>query len=154
VGKHNHAPLPIEFGEVRTRIQSRRASKKAGSAMPEELWKEAASWTSGYGIHRVCKALGLSQTRMNQFLEPRRPMELRQVPTPVRPTFVELSLDPGARMRAQGGGGDSFTGGGTAQVGPVVEVTSRDGGRLVMRLTPGSPVDAIGLLQCFLGRRA
>lgn len=142
MGKHNYAPLPIEFGEVRTRIQSWRASKKAGSAMPEELWKEAASWTSGYGIHRVCKALGLSQTSMNQFLEPRRPMELRQVPTPGRPTFVEL------------GGGDSFTGGGTAQVGPVVEVTSRDGGRLVMRLTPGSPVDAIGLLQCFLGRRA
>ena len=92
MGKHNHAPLPIEFGEVHTRIQSWRASKNPGSAMPAELWKEAASWTAGYGIHRVCKALGLSQSRMNQFLEPRRPMELRQVPTPVRPTFVELPV--------------------------------------------------------------
>ena len=142
MGKHNHAPLPIEFGEVRTRIQSWRASKNPGSAMPADLWKEAASWTAGYGIHRVCKALGLSQSRMNQFLEPRRPMELRQMPTPVRPTFVEL------------GGGECFTDGGTPQGGPVVEVTSPDGGRLVMRLTPGSPVDAIGLLQSFLGRRA
>jgi hypothetical protein len=142
VGKHNHATLPIEFGEVRTKIQSWRTSKKAGSAMPTELWKEAASWTSGYGIHRVCKALGLSQTRMNQFLKPRRPMQLRQVPTPVRPTFVEL------------GGGGCFTEDGTPQSGPVVEVTSPDGGRLVMRLGPGSPVDAIGLLQSFLGRHA
>ena len=141
MGKHNHAPLPIEFGEVCTRVQSWRASKKAGSAMPEELWKEAASWTAGYGIHRICKALGLSQTRMNQFLEPRRPMELRQVPTAVRPTFVEL-------------GGGCFTDGGTPQGGPVVEVTNPDGGRLVLRLTPGTPVDAIGLLQSFLGRRA
>jgi len=109
--------------------------------MPAELWNEAASWTAGYGIHRVCKALGLSQTRMNQFLEPRQPMELCQVPTPVRPTFVEL-------------GGSCFTDGETPQSGPVVEVTNPDGGRLVMRLTPGSPVDAIGLLQSFLGRRA
>ena len=141
MGKHNHAPLPIEFGEVLTRIQSWRASKNPGSAMPAELWKEAASWTAGHGIHRVCKALGLSQSRMNHFLEPRRPMELRQVPRPVRPTFVEI-------------GGDCFTDGGTPLAGPVVEVTSPDGGRLVMRLTPGSPVDAIGLLQSFLGRRA
>ena len=106
--------------------------------MPAELWKEAASWTSGYGIHRVCKALGLSQTRMNEFL----PMELRQVPRPVRPTFVALGV------------GNCFTEDGTPQAGPVVEVTSPDGGRLVMRLMPGSPVDAIGLLQSFLGRRA
>ncbi len=139
MGKHNHAPLPIEFGEVHTRIQSWRASKTPGSAMPAELWKEAASWTGGYGIHRVCKALGLSQTRMNDYLEPRRPMELRQVPAPVRPSFVEL---------------DGVTDGGVLQAGPVVEVTSPDGGRLVMRLTPGSAVDAIGLLQSFLERRA
>ena len=140
MGKHNHAPLPTEFGEVRTRIQSWRASRSPGSAMPTELWKEAASWTADFGIHRVCRALGLSQTRMNHYLEPRRPMELRQVPTAVRPTFVEL------------GGG--FMDGGTPQAGPVVEVTSPDGGRLVMRLTPGSPVDAIGRLESFLGRRA
>ena len=68
-------------------------------------------------------------------------MELCQAPTPVRPTFVEL-------------GGDCVTDGGTVQAGPVVEVTHPDGGRLVMRLAPGSPVDAIGLLQSFLGRRA
>ena len=154
MGKHNHAPLPIEFDEVRTRIQAWRTSKNPGSAMPAELWKEAASWAAGYGIHRVCKALGLSQTRMNQFLEPRRPMELRQMPTPVRPTFVKLSIDPGARMRAPGAGGDCVTGCGTPQSGPVVEVTNPDGGRLVMRLMPGCPVDAIGLLQSFLGRRA
>ena len=141
MGKHNHSPLPIEFGEVRTKIQSWRASKNPGSAMPTELWEEAASWTAKFGIHPVCKALGLSQTRMNQFLGPRRPMELHQVPTPVRPTFVELS-------------GGCFTDGGAPQAGPVVEVTSPDGGRLVMRLTPGNPVDAIGLLQSFLGRRA
>lgn len=142
MGKHNHATLPIEFGEVRTRIQSWRASKNPGAAMPAELWNEAASWTAGYGIHRVCQALGLSQTRMNHYLEPKRPMELRQAPTPVRPTFVELG-DCGC-----------LTDGGTTQAGPVVEVTHPDGGRLVMRLTPGSPVDAIGLLQSFLGRRA
>jgi len=67
-------------------------------------------------------------------------MELRQMSTPVRPTFVELA------------DGDCVTDCGTPQSGPVVEVTSPDGGRLVMRLTPGSAVDAIGLLQSFLGR--
>lgn len=140
MGKHNHAPLPMEFGEVRTKVQQWRAAKKPGSAMPIELWKEAASWTSKYGIHKVCQALGLSQTSMNKYLEPRRPMGLREVPRVVRPTFVEL--------------GGCFMEGGTPQAGPVVEVTSPDGGRLVMRLAPGSPVDAIGLVQSFLGRRA
>ena len=65
MGKHNHAPLPIEFGESRTRIQAWRATKKPGSAMPIELWKEAASWTTEFGIHTVCQTLGLVQTSMN-----------------------------------------------------------------------------------------
>jgi hypothetical protein len=73
---------------------------------------------------------------MNHYLEPKRPMELRQVLTPVHPTFLELSLDPEARMRAPGGVG--FMDSETPQVGPVMEVTSPDGGRLMMRLMPGS----------------
>ena len=141
MGKHNHAPLPNEFGEVRTRIQAWRAAKKPGSAMPCDLWKEAASWTAKFGIHRVCKALGLSQTRMNEYLEPRQQLGLRQVPKVVQPTFVELT-------------GDRFMGSGMPQAGPVVEVTSPDGGRLVMRLAPGTPMDVIGLVQSFLGSRA
>lgn len=141
MGKHNHAPLPMEFGKVQTKVQQWRAAKKPGSAMPIELWKEAASWTAQFGIHKVCQALGLSQTSMNKYLEPRQPVGLRQVPKVVRPTFVELD-------------GDCFMGGGASQAGPVVEVTSPGGGRLVMRLAPGSPVDAIGLVQSFLGRRA
>jgi hypothetical protein len=55
-------------------------------------------------------------------------------------------------MRAPGDG--AFFAGGPSQSGPTVEVTNPDGGRLVMRLAPGSVVDAMGLLESFLGRRA
>jgi hypothetical protein len=142
VGRPKSTPPPSQIGELLGRIQTWRSTRKSGMAMPEHLWKEAAGWASRFGRHAICQTLGLNEQAMQKHLEVGRTMGLRHMPETVktvRPTFVELD-------------GSCFGGGPVVPPGPTVEVTSPDGGRLVMRLAPGSTVDAIGLLESFLGR--
>ena len=54
------------------------------------------------------------------------------------PTFVEI-------------GGDSLLG--RIQAGPVLEVSTPDGMRIVLRLPSGSSVDLASLMTAFLGCR-
>ena len=138
MGRPKSTPPPGAIGELLGRIQVWRSTRKSGKPMPEHLWKEAADWASRCGRHVICQALGLSEKAMQKRLDAGRVMGLNRLTEAVRPTFVELA-------------GDCFMGG-PVPPGPVVEVTNPDGGRLVMRLAPGSAVDAIGLLESFLGR--
>jgi len=140
VGRPKHAALPSQIGDLLARIQAWRSSRKSGAPMPEDLWRAAGEWASKVGINPVCKALGLSYADLKKRLQPKQALQVYQRPDPVRPTFAELD--------------GAFFEGGMNQAGPTVEVTNPDGGRLVMRLAPGSTVDALDLLQAFLGRRA
>ena len=152
MGRPKHTALPSQIGDILARIQAWRSSRKSGAPMPEDLWRAAGEWASKLGINPVCKALGLSYSDLKKRSQTKQGLQVYQRPDPVPPTFAELALDPGARMRAPGDG--AFFAGGLSQAGPTVEVTNPDGGRLVMRLAPGSVVDAMGLLESFLGRRA
>jgi len=107
--------------------------------MPEDLWRAAGEWASKVGINPVCKALGLSYSDLKKRAQPKQALQVFQRSGPLPPTFAELD--------------GAFFAGGVSQAGPTVEVTNPDGGRLVMRLAPGGTVDAIGLLESFLGRR-
>jgi len=139
VGRPKHAALPSQIGEILARIQAWRSSRKGGTPMPEDLWRAAGEWASKVGINPVCKALGLSYADLKKRSQPKQTLHVFQRPDPVPPTFAELD-------------GAFFTDG-VSHTGPTVEVTNPDGGRLVMRLAPGSTVDALGLLQAFLERR-
>ena len=139
MGRPKHAALPSQIGDLLARIQAWRSSRKSGAPMPVVLWLAAGEWASKLGINPVCKALGLSYSDLKIRTQPKQALQVFQRPGPVPPTFAELD-------------GALFTGG-VSQAGPTVEVTNPDGGRLVMRLAPGSTVDAIGLLESFLGRR-
>ena len=140
MGRPKHAALPSQIGDLLARIQAWRSSRKSGAPMPEELWREAGDWASKVGINPVRIALGLSFADLKKRMQPKQLLRVLQRPEPVHPTFAELD-------------GAFFTGG-VSQAGPTVEVTNPDGGRLVMRLAPGSAVDAMRLLESFLGRRA
>jgi hypothetical protein len=67
-----------------------------------------------------------------------------------QPAFVELSLDPGARLRTPGGG-DRFLG--DLPDGPMLEVIRPEGERMVLRWPGGSVVDTCGLVASFMGRQ-
>lgn len=105
--------------------------------MPEKLWSEATEWARCYGINPVCGALGLSYTDLKKRMG--QSHGLRQVlkTAPMKATFMELD---GAMVLPD------------APVGAVVEVTSADGGHMVLRLPAGSPLDPFGLVTSFLGR--
>jgi hypothetical protein len=122
--------------------------------MPENLWTEAAELASRFGMNPICHYMGLSyaalKTRMDKRLgqrpapKPHLEQALIQAPPPkpkphpMAPTSVEL-------------GGDSLLGG--IQAGPVLEVSTPCGVRVVLRLRTGSSVDLASLMTTFLGGR-
>ena len=139
MGRPKHADLPSQIGETLARIQAWRSSRKGGGPMPEDLWREASDWAAKVGINQVCKAMGLSFVSLKKRCQPKQDLGVCRLPAPVRPVFAELD--------------GAYFAGGESQVGPIVEVLNPDGGRLVMRLAPGTAVDAFGLMQAFLVRR-
>jgi hypothetical protein len=107
--------------------------------MPEVLWREAGDWAAKVGINPIRKALGLSYADLKKRLQPKQVLGVLQLPESVQPTFAELD---GAFFTSE-----------VSPVGPIVEVTKPDGGRLLVRLAPGSAVDTLGLMQSFLEGR-
>jgi hypothetical protein len=143
-------PQPAELEETRARFQAWRQTRKNGDALPKELWSEAAGLARRLGINRVSEALGLNHTTLKDHAAKGRvatgPVQQPQ-PEPIRPAFVELSIDPGARMRAPADGNpfqDSLP------AGPALEVARPGGERMVLRWPAGSVVDACGLVAAFL----
>jgi hypothetical protein len=126
----------METADTATKLEAWRKSRRMGSRMPEELWTEITGWARQLGVNRVSRAMGLNFTDLKKRVE--QGQGLCRVPAVVRPTFVEFE-------------GHSLLGG--IQGGPVVEVFSPDGGRMVMHLPGGVPVDTLGLVASFMGRR-
>ena len=149
MGRHVRAPFPAEVDEVRAKVERWRQQRKCLGPMPEKLWAEAAELASHFGMNPICHHMGLSyaalKTRMDQRLSLKRSVP-KHHPTPqskpklqpMAPTFVELD-------------GDSLLGG--IQAGPVLEVSTPAGVRVVLRLPAGSSVDLASLMTSFLGCR-
>jgi len=129
MGRPKREPLPAGVEETLARMETWRRTRKSGEGMSEDLWSEAVSWAKHFGVNPVCRTLGLSYTDLKRRLGTGHKV-LRYCPDPVQPTFVELN-------------GSNFLG--DLQVGPVLEVTNPDGGRMLLRLPAGSLVDPCGL---------
>jgi hypothetical protein len=149
MGRRIREPLPAEVDEVRAKVERWRQQRKCLGPMPEKLWAEAAELASRFGMNPICHHMGLSyaalKTRMDKrlSLKPSVPKQNpapqpKPKPQPMAPTFVEL-------------GGDSLLVG--LQAGPVLEVSTPDGVRVVLRLPAGSSVDLASLMTAFLGCR-
>jgi len=155
MGRSVREPLPAEVDEVRARIERWRKQRKCLGPMPEKLWADVVELATRFGMNPICRSMGLSygalKIRMDKLLgqkhsvpkqhpEPdlRPALKPNPKPQPMAPTFVEL-------------GGDSFLGG--IQAGPVLEVSTPEGVRVVLRLPAGSPVDLAGMMTAFLGCR-
>jgi hypothetical protein len=123
--------------------------------MPEKLWVDVVELAKRFGMNPICRSMGLSygalKTRLDKCSGPQQPTSkprpepiLSPVPQPkpkvqaMAATFVEL-------------GGDNLLS--EIQAGPVLEVSTRDGVRVVLRLPAGSSVDLASLMTTFLGCR-
>ena len=164
--QENEETLEGAAGEVLSRLEAWRRTRKSGQRLPEDLWREAGALARRFGINRASHALGLNYIKVRDHAgqgaglvhQPRAARAAVVKPAlPVSPAgireterhFVELSMDPGARVRAPG---EPAAFPEEAGAGPVVEVTSRDGARMVMRWPCGSTVDAGAMVASFLGR--
>jgi len=106
--------------------------------MPADLWTEAVSLARREGTYSTARALGVDFESLA-----RRVAEVRagaEGGATRSSGFVELS---GAQLL------------GTAVAsGPVVEMSDGDGVRLTIRLTGGTPLDVVGVVQGFCRRGA
>lgn len=84
-GKEDRIPQRLE--EIRRRFEHWRSTRARLGRIPEELWEEAVSCATRYGVHRCASVLGLEYNRLKRRLAlsgDRRDGEA------TRPTFIEL----------------------------------------------------------------
>ena len=127
-----------EVEGARTRIEYWRRTRVKRTAMPEELWSEAASLARAHGIYRISRGLGVSyeslRRRVEQGTREGRGSGRRQG------GFVELSMTELVQP--------------SPAAGAVVELSRADGTKLMVHLPDGEGVDLPGLAKVLCGRRS
>lgn len=140
MGRKKQMPLPVEVEETRARFQAWRQSRKNGERLPMELWSEAVGLARRLGVERVRLALGLNHTTLKEHV-----MEGQVATKPVRRPRLELPQPAFVALD-----GSHFLD--DLPAGVVLEVTHREGERMMLRWPAGSVVDACGLVSAFLRR--
>ena len=125
--------------QVRERIEEwRRTRPGKRSRMPEPLWAAAVALARKRGLYATTRDLRVSYDTLKTRLERSGAKATGSKPA-ARPTFVEL----GAALPF-----------GAHASGTSVELTRRDGAKLVIRLGGGERLDIAALVRGFWGRRA
>ena len=129
---------PGEVEGVRTRIEHWRRTRVKRTAMPEELWSEAASLARVHGIYRISRALGVSYESLRRRVEQGT---MRGSGSGRRQGgFVELSTTELVQA--------------SPAAGTVVELSRADGTKLMVQLPDGEGLDVLGLAKVLCGRRS
>ena len=129
---------PGEVEGVRTRIEHWRRTRVKRTAMPEELWSEAASLARVHGIYRISRALGVSYESLRRRVEQGT---MRGSGSGRRQgDFVELSMTELVQA--------------SPAAGTVVELSRADGTKLMVQLPDGEGLDVLGLAKVLCGRRS
>ena len=99
--------------------------------MPEELWSGAVALAKAFGVCRIARALPLDYTSLRKQVEKHPETGL------VKPTFIELPATqaPGAPPPT------------------TIEISARDGARMVIHLEAGRGMEAASIVAAFLGSR-
>ncbi len=104
-----------------------------GVRMPDPLWQAAARLAKVHGINPVARALHLDYYNLKRRV--RGGSGTGTVPQGPAPVFVELGLP------------------GTGAGGVVLELSARDGAKMVARIPDGSQLDLVALAGAFWRRR-
>ena len=119
--------LPPKARSLQRRLRAWRTQRRPGMAIPDELWMEAVSLANEYGIKEIAQGLPLDRGALKR--------HIRLYAEEEAPTFIELR-PPQAPSSAE------------APVA-IVEVTRRDGARMVMRLPGFASLDVASLTASF-----
>ena len=86
MGTSKHEQLPPDLARGRSRFQSWRATRKAGSRIPPALWELAVRLAKSHGVSRTAAVLGLDYYSLQ------KRAEAADAPAPPGgPAFVELA---------------------------------------------------------------
>jgi hypothetical protein len=124
-------PSQEQLDPLRHQIQEWRKARKGPGPMPEELWSAAVALAKAFGVCRIARALPLDYTSLRKRVEKHPESGL------VKPTFVQL---PAALAAA-------------APPPTTIEISARDGARMVIHLEAGRAMEAASIVAAFLGSR-
>jgi len=101
--------------------------------MPDEIWAEAVTLAKEFGVCPIARALPVDYTALLKRVE--RPVEGGLV----KPTFLQL---PATAAMAT-----------PRPSASTIEISTRDGSRMLIHLEAGHSMDAAGIIATFLGSR-
>ena len=128
-------PLPVPVADLQHRITHWRTTRPHRGPMPEDLWLEAVRFARKHGIYAIAKALKLNYEALKgRVLE--APQGGRARSAPPKPAFVQLDPIPSIPSPSS-----------------TVEVESRRGGKLTIRLSGPAALDAVAIVGAFLRSR-
>lgn len=140
------------MGAVQARMETARRSvvawrrlRRRGARMPEPLWGEAVSLAGVLGVSAVARFLDIGHQSLRARLLEAQSRAGEPSGEGGAVVFAELSgaelvrpiVEPARPAGASG---------------VVIELTSRDGAQMVVRLGGESAVDVVGLAHAFFGR--
>jgi len=128
--------LPGPVADLQDRITHWRATRSHRRPMPEDLWLEAARLAQQHSIYAIAKALKLNYEALKGRVLQGPPKRRAQSTSPPRPAFVQLDPMPGISSPSS-----------------TVEVESRRGGKLTIRLSGPNALDAVAIVGAFLRSR-
>lgn len=133
--KPRKEPSPERLDALRGQIQNWRQRRKVPGPMPEELWGAAVILAKEFGVCRIARALALDYTSL------RRRTEKSPVTGLVKPTFVQLPATLASENVP------------SASPGATIEISARDGSRMLIHLEAGRGTETATIVAAFLGTR-
>jgi len=131
MSKSRKVPSPEQLVPLRRQIQEWRKARSGPEPMPEELWAGAVALAKEFGVCPIARALPVDYTALRKRVE--RPSEAGLV----KPTFIQLpaTVSP------------------AAEPATTIEISARDGSRMVIHLEAGRGMETASIVAAFLGSR-
>ena len=141
--RENRGKASEAVAKLCERISRWRETRKKRTAMPEELWQEAAKLGREFGIYPVARELNLHYGRLKQRVHggPSSKIAVHSV----SPGFVEIPKWDTSALVSQG----SIS---TDTIVTEVEVSRPDGVRIRVKQSGGLGWDVSGILAAYFGR--
>jgi len=131
MSRSRKVPPPEQLAPLRRQIQEWRKVRTGPEPMPENLWAGAVALAKEFGICPIARALPVDYTALRKRVE--RPPEAGLV----KPTFVQLPATVAP----------------TGAPAATIEISARDGSRMLIHLEAGRGMEAASIVAAFLGSR-
>ena len=131
MSRSRKVPSPEQLAPLRRQLQEWRKVRTGPEPIPEDLWAGAVALAKEFGICPIARALPVDYTALRKRVE--RPPQAGLV----KPTFVQLpaTVAPAVTPAA------------------TIEISARDGSRMLIHLEAGRGMEAASIVAAFLGSR-